>query len=127
MGCVAPPSQPSLPAAGPEFRLFVWLPADGSVFPGPVLDGYPGARFVVVLVVADEKTEEDEVLSFLLPTPALVSRSQATFCRIWVCPQPVLDRTLGSRSDRLSMLSKATSAFEDSWACGRPDEAWSSL
>lgn len=110
MDCAAPPSQPSLTV---EFRLVSWLPPDVSLVTEPVLDGYLGLRVVVVFMVADENAEEDDVfLSFLFPTPDEVSRSQATFCRIWVCPQPVFDRTLGSRSGRLSKLSKATSALE---------------
>jgi len=111
--CVVPPSQPSLVATGPETRLAVWLPTGGSLVIELVLDGYPGPRLVVVFMVADENAEDDEVLlSFLFFAPVVVSRSQATFCRIWVCPQPVLERTRGSRSDRLSMPSKATSALE---------------
>ncbi len=52
------------------------------------------------------------LVPLLWPPP---SKSHPTFWRICVWPQPELDRTLGSRSDRLSRFCKATSGLGGWW------------
>ena len=101
---------------------------DGSVVLEPALaPEYPAPR--VVLVDDDDEDDDEELLSLSFPPPPVAaaaaaadaSMSQATFCRIWVWPQPTLDSTRGSRSERLSMLFKATSALGIGWEEGPPE------
>ena len=90
-----------------EFRVaFGGIMEDDAI--GSVVDEPVGPEYGAAAAVADD-IEEAEERAPLPVLSAAVSRSHATFCRICVWPQPVLERTRGSKSVRLSRVCKATS------------------
>lgn len=93
----------------PGFRAaFCAIMEDDAI--GSVVDEPAGPEYGPV-----DDIEEVEDRAPLAPPVLALSRSQATFCRICVWPQPVFERTRGSRSDRLSRFCKATSAVGGGW------------
>lgn len=120
------PPQPSQPSPGdtaeepwPELEVSVALGGimeDDDDAIGSVVVGPAGPEYGAATEADDDEDIEEEERAPLLPLlSTLLSRSHATFCRICVWPQPVWERTRGSRSVRLSRFCKATSAVGGWW------------
>lgn len=86
----------------PQPELAAMLEQESWLFPaGSGMDGGPGLAFgwgPVEGMLDEDEPQTSVPASLLFPERAASSVSQAVCCRTGVCPQPVLQSTLGSRS-----------------------------